>query len=99
MAIDSVTIIDKQDLLGQGVHAEIELNVAYVVHAAKAASWGYRGGAPEEPEYMEIGHVEVLNAPQTLEHDIIEFYGDDIEMQIMTRLARETEAARYRDDY
>lgn len=101
MPLAIVTITDKKDLLGRGVYSQIDLRVAYTAYKASKATWGYQGGDPGEPERIEIGHIEVIDAPQSLEADIIEFFSDDIENDIMSQLseASQAEPPEQDDDY
>ena len=90
------TVTDQNNKLGLGFEREIEIEVSYKESKGKGPTWGPRGGSPAEPPAIEILHVRVLNAPQSLEGDIIDVFGDVIEEQIKTFLDARDEAA---EDY
>jgi len=90
------TVTDEKNKLGLGPEKEIEIEVSYTEHKGSGPTWGYRGGSPAEPAHIEIMHVRVLNAPQSIEGDIIDIFGDEIESQIVDHLEGMAEAHRDR---
>lgn len=90
------TVTDEKNKLGLGPDKEIEIEVDYREFKGSGPTWGPRGGSPAEPPSIDIMHVRVLNAPQSIEGDIIDVFGDEIEFQIAEYLEGMAEAHRDR---